>query len=185
MRWWELGTTIYEGIRVVPGGTVLTVGADGAIASRRYWEPHADPAHEGRDEAYYIETYREVLGEAVACRLRRTIAPAGLLMGGGFNSGAICALAGPVVNAQGRKLIAVSSVMPEDYRGSIHHARQWVEICRRHMPHLDVRYITREGLDIFTGMEQGFLAADRPAQPQTVTSPTPCLPRSPPPGRAP
>ena len=156
----EAGTTIFEGIRVVPGGTVLTVGADRTITSRRYWEPHADPAHEGHDEAYYIETYRKVLGEAVACRLRRTIAPAGLLMGGGFDSAAICALAGPVVNAQGRKLVAVSSVMPEDYRGSIRHARRWVEICRRHMPHLDVRYVTRDGLDIFTGMEQGFLAAD-------------------------
>ena len=41
-------------------------------STRRYWEPHADPAHEGRDEAYYIETYRKVLSEAVACRLRRT-----------------------------------------------------------------------------------------------------------------
>jgi asparagine synthase (glutamine-hydrolysing) len=156
----ELGGTAYEGIRAVPGSTVLTVDADGTVASRRYWELHADPAHEGRNEAYYIETYRKVLSEAVACRLRRATRPAGLFMGGGFDSSAICALAGPVVTAQGRKLIAVSSVMPEDYRGTIKHARRWVEMCRRHMPHLDVRYVTREGLDIFTGMEQGFLATD-------------------------
>ena len=164
------GATIFEGIQVVPGGTVLTVRADGTSISRRYWEPHADPAHEGRDEAYYIETYRKVLGESVACRLRRTIAPAGLLMGGGFDSAAICALAGPVVNAQGRKLVAVSSVMPEDYRGSIRHARRWVEICRRHMPHLDVRYVTRDGLDIFTVMEQSFLAADNRHSPNRYVS---------------
>ena len=156
----DIGATAYEGIRAVPGGTVLTVGADGTVSSNRYWEPHPDPAHEGRDEAYYIETYRKVLTEAVQCRLRRATAPAGLFMGGGFDSSAICALAGPVVTAQGRKFIAVSSVMPEDYRGSIHHARKWVEMCRRHMPHLDVRYVTREGLDIFTGMEQAFLNND-------------------------
>ena len=65
-----------------------------------------------------------------------------------------------MVNAQGRKLIAVSSVMPEGYRGAIKHARRWVEMCRRHMPYLDVRYVTRDGLDIFTGMERGFLATD-------------------------
>jgi len=152
------GGTVYEGIRAVPGGTVLTVTADGAPVSRRYWQPHADPAHEGRDEAYYIETYRKVLGEAVACRLRRATRPAGLFMGGGFDSSAICALAGPVVAAQGRKFIAVSSVMPDDYRGTIRHARRWVELCRKVMPHLDVRYVTREGIDIFTGLEQGFLA---------------------------
>src|SRR5262249_14254926 len=123
-------------------------------------EPRADPAHEGRDEAYYIATYRKVLTEAVECRLRRATTPAGLFMGGGFDSAAICALAGPVVTAQGRKVIAVSSVMPENYRGTIKHAGGWVEICRRHMPHLDVRYVTGEGLDIFTFMEAGFLSGD-------------------------
>lgn len=166
----DIGGTHYEGIRGIPGGTVLTVAADGAITSRRYWEPHADPTHEGRDEAYYIETYRKVLAEAVACRLRRATTPAGLFMGGGFDSSAICALAGPVVSAQGRKFIAVSSVMPEDYRGTIHHARRWCEMCRRHMPHLDMRYVTRENLDIFTNMEAGFLATDGPHSPNRYVS---------------
>jgi asparagine synthase (glutamine-hydrolysing) len=157
----DVGATDYVGVSALPGGCVLTVNADGEIASRRYWEPHADPAHEGRDEGYYVETYRKVLSEAVECRLRRAMFPAGLFMGGGFDSSAICALAGPVVTAQGRKFIAVSSVMPEDYRGDIRHdARRWCEICRRDMPHLDMRYVTREGLDIFTFMEQGFLSDD-------------------------
>lgn len=161
----DIGATIFEGIRAIPGGTVMTIAADGQITSRRYWEPHADRAHEGRDEAYYVETYRKVLTEAVECRLRRATTPAGLFMGGGFDSSAICALAGPVVTAQGRKFIAVSSVMPEDYRGTIKHARKWVEMCRRHMPHLDVRYVTREGLDIFTGMERAFLNNDNQHSP--------------------
>jgi asparagine synthetase B (glutamine-hydrolysing) len=107
---------------------VLTVDADGAITPRRYWEPHADPAHQARDEAYYIETYRKVRGEAVACRLRRATTPAGIFMSGRFDSSPIYALAGPVVTAQGRKFIEVSSVMPEGYRGTINHPRRWVEI---------------------------------------------------------
>ena len=65
-----------DDINGVPAATVMTIGADGSLAKRRYWEPHADPAHEGRDEAYYIAAYRRVLGEAVACRLRRVIARA-------------------------------------------------------------------------------------------------------------
>jgi asparagine synthase (glutamine-hydrolysing) len=55
--------------------------------------------------------------------------------------------------------------MPEAYRGTIKHARRWCEMCRRHMPHLDMRYVTRDGLDIFTHMEQGFLATDGPHSP--------------------
>jgi asparagine synthase (glutamine-hydrolysing) len=155
-----IGATDYAGICALPGGSTGVLEAGGRFAWRRYWEPHADPAHEGRDEAYYVRTYREVLEEAVACRLRRAVHPGGLLMGGGFDTSAICALAGPVVAPQGRKFIAASSVMPEDYQGTIHHCRRWVEICRRDMPHLDVRYVTREGLDVFTRMEAGFLATD-------------------------
>jgi asparagine synthase (glutamine-hydrolysing) len=166
----DIGGTTFEGIRAIPGGTVTTIAADGAIASRRYWEPHADPVHEGRDEAYYIATYRKVLTEAVECRLRRASTLAGLLMGGGFDSSAICALAGPVVTAQRRKFIAVSSVMPEDYRGTIKHARKWVEMCRRHMPHLDVRYVTREGLDVFSFMEQGFAREDNVHSPNRYST---------------
>jgi asparagine synthase (glutamine-hydrolysing) len=164
------GATMFEGIEAVPGGTVLIVDAAGAVTMRRYWEPHAAPEHLDRDETYYIETYRKLVTEAVACRLRRATAPAGLFMGGGFDTSSICALAGPVAAETGHKFVVVSSVMPEDYRGAIHHARKWVEMCRRHMPNLDVRYITRDGLDIFTGMEAGFLYGDGPHSPNRYVS---------------
>ncbi len=154
------GETEFEGVKALLGGSILTIDASGAVTTRRYWEPHADPAHVGKGEAYYVEAYRRVLGEAVACRLRRAIAPAGLFMSGGFDTGAICALAGPVLQPSGGKLITVSSVMPEDYVGTIKQVRPWVEVCRRHMPHLDVRYVTSEGLDILDGMERTFLTND-------------------------
>jgi asparagine synthase (glutamine-hydrolysing) len=156
----EIGTTVYVGISALPGGSIGSLDTDGRFAWRRYWEPRADPAHEGQDEAYYIRTYREVLAEAVACRLRRALHPAGLFMSGGFDTGAICALAGPVIAPQGRKLVAASSVMPEGYEGAVPQCRHWVEVCRRAMPHLAVRYVTPDGLDIFTRMEEGFLAND-------------------------
>ena len=50
--------------------------------------------------------------------------------------------------------------MPADYRGTIRHARPWVEMCARDMPHLDVHYVTREGKSVLTGMEQAFLESD-------------------------
>ena len=146
----------------LPGGSVLTLDALGEVSCRRYWTPRADPIHENRDEAYYVEAYRRVLGEAVACRLRRNTASAGLFMSGGFDSTAICALSAPAMEQQGRRLVAVASVMPDGYAGTIHHARPWVEAAGRHMPHVDVRYVTREGLDIFTSLEKGFLENDGP-----------------------
>ncbi len=150
-----------DGINGVAAATVMTIGADGAFTQRRYWEPHADPAHEGRYEAYYVAAYRRVLGEAVACRVRRVIRPPGLIFSGGYDSAAIAGLAGPVL--AGRKLIAAASVMPADYRGSIRHARPWVAMCARDMPYLDVHYVTREGKNILSGLDEAFLQSGGPA----------------------
>jgi asparagine synthase (glutamine-hydrolysing) len=155
----------WDGIGSLPGGAILTLAADGSTTSRRYWAPRAAPEHENQSEAYYVDAYRRVLAEAVACRLRRTMRPAGVFMSGGFDSAAICALAGPVMRAQGRKLVAASSVMPEGYRGTIRHARPWVELCRREMPHIDVRYVTSEGLSVLANLERGFLSHDGPRSP--------------------
>jgi len=146
-----------DGLGHVLGGTVITVGPDGAISEHRYWTPHAAPEHLDRDEAYYIETYRRVLAEAVACRVRRATAPVGLLMGGGFDSGAIAALAGPALQPSGRKLIAAASVSAQE--GTRLDARRWVEACGRHMPHLDVRYVTEVAADPLAGLDRAFYEA--------------------------
>ncbi|HEX4410329.1 MAG TPA: asparagine synthase-related protein [Xanthobacteraceae bacterium] len=155
------GETLFEDICGLTGATVMTAGLDGQIERRRYWTPHADPAHVGRDEAYYVEAYRRVLGEAVSCRLERTIRKAGLVFSGGYDSAAIAGLSATAL--AGRKLIAAASVMPADYRGTIRHARNWVKLCARDMPHLDVRYITREGKNFLNGLHGAFLKTELPA----------------------
>jgi asparagine synthase (glutamine-hydrolysing) len=161
----ELGATLFEGIEALPGGSTLTVGAHGAVARHRYWSPHAANVHLGRDEAYYRQAYRDILAEAVACRVRRATRPAALLLSGGFDSAGIAALAAPALGA--RKLVAVASVLPEGRQDGGPSARQWVEFCQRDMPHLDVRHVTREGADILASAVRLSLAMDRPASPNT------------------
>jgi len=156
------GTTPFAGIRSLSGGAVLTLTLDGAMETRRYWQPRADPVHEGRDESYYVEAYRRVLSEAVACRIRRTSKPAGLFFAGGFDSTAIAGLAAPVLAAQGRKLICASSVMPEGYAGPLRHARPWVELARKALPRIDVRYVTREGRDALDSVGRAYVREDMP-----------------------
>jgi asparagine synthase (glutamine-hydrolysing) len=159
------GATLYDGINGLTAATVLTVRADGESAIRRFWQPAADPAHVGHDEAYYVAAYRRILGEAVACRVGRTLGQPGMLFSGGYDSAALAGLAGPTLRAQGRKLVAVASVMPEDYRGSIRHARPWVDLCRRDMAHLDVRYVTREGRSLLSGLERALAEGDSGTSP--------------------
>jgi len=154
------GLTLFKDVLGLPGGATLTLNANGELSTRRYWEPHDGPAHRHRDENYYIETYRRIFTEAVECRVRRLIGPPALCLSAGYDSTAIAGLCGPILTAKGRKLITVSSVLPEDYTGPIPCPRRWVELCRRDMPHLDVRYFVRRSENLFTNIEKACMAAD-------------------------
>ncbi len=154
-----------EGFGAVPGGCILTVDRSGTLCVHRYWSPRPAPEHLGQDEAYYLKTYREVLGEAVACRVRRAPRPAGLLMGGGFDSTAICGFAAPAAARQGLPFVAVTSVAPDGYGDEAKSVKPWAEAARRHIPNLDVRYADHAGTDIFTDLEQTWLATGAAASP--------------------
>jgi asparagine synthase (glutamine-hydrolysing) len=156
------GATFYAGISATPGGSIVTAIRNGTLERRRYWSPRADPAHENRDEAYYVGQYRAVLAEAVACRLRRLTAPAALMMSAGFDTAAIAGLARPVVEAQQRKLISLSWLGEASELTTRGDLRPWLAACRRVMPHLDVRELSGERQSPLAGIERMFLAHDGP-----------------------
>jgi asparagine synthase (glutamine-hydrolysing) len=160
------GASFFEGIHGLEGGTIARVTAAGEIAVRRYWSPSADPQHLNRDEAYYVKAYREVLAEAVACRVRRARQAPALLLGGGFDTGAIAGLAGPALG--GKKLLCLLSVETAD--GPARGARRWAQILARDMAHIDLRCVPREGADVFTNMEAGFLETGEPHSPNRFAS---------------
>ncbi|MCW3838136.1 asparagine synthetase B family protein [Sphingomonas canadensis] len=141
------GATLFTGIDSLPGGHLLIAQPGREPELRAYWEPHASSAHIGRDESYYVEAYRAILGDAVATRLDGLEKPPGLLLSGGFDSSAIAGLARDPLERSGQRLVAAASVMPSDYSGTIRHAGRWVDLCARDMPWLDIRRVTRDGLD--------------------------------------
>ena len=143
---------LFKGVETLPGGAILVLDREGKAQLRRYWIPRAAAKHIGQDERYYIAAYREVLEEAVACRLRDLKQPPGLLFSGGFDSGGIAALA-ELPLAGRHKLIAATSVMPAHYNGTIRHARRWAQLCATKMPWLQVLHVTREGIDALTDFD--------------------------------
>jgi asparagine synthase (glutamine-hydrolysing) len=148
------GTTFYQGIEALPGGTSLTVHRDGRAELRSYWTPRADPRHAGHDEAYYIETYRALLLDAVSSRVARLLKPPALCLSGGIDSGAIAAMAGPALKNAQMPLIGLSSVARE--AGCAKDARDAVEACARSMPHLDVHYYVRDQETLLDDLERNF-----------------------------
>lgn len=151
------GETFFDQISALPNATLLRIDSAGIATRTTYWEPHAAPEHLGRDEAYYLATYRRTVEEAVACRVRRLIRQPALCFSGGFDSGSIAAFAGPIVAAQGRRVVAIASALAEgEHRLAVRDARVAVEAFRRY-PSLDLHYYVRgEEESVFDDLEASF-----------------------------
>lgn len=150
------GTSLFEGISVLPNAATLRMDRAGSCTFATYWEPHAAPEHLGRDEAYYLQAYRSVIEEAVACRVRRLTRPPALCFSGGFDSGSIAAFAGPIVAAQGRKLVAVTSVLEAgETRHAVRDARAMVEAYQS-WPSLDIHHHVQSEDGVFDDLEVSF-----------------------------
>jgi len=84
--------TFYEGVRKVMPGHTLEVDSGGHLEIRRYWDLPAwsfEPV--SRPDAYYVETYRELLEQAVQSHLMSDV-PLGVFLSGGIDSSAVAAL---------------------------------------------------------------------------------------------
>jgi asparagine synthase (glutamine-hydrolysing) len=83
--------TIFEGIKRILPGQVLTIGHD-RESSEICWNPSMEPLRLKRQEDY-VEAYRDVLDEAVWPRLRRLAGPIASQLSSGLDSSAVAATA--------------------------------------------------------------------------------------------
>ena len=81
--------TIFRAVKKVPAGHFLVADASG-VKIERYWALPSE-VDRGHDEAYYRETLREKLAEAVKIRLVADV-PLGAFLSGGIDSSVVVAL---------------------------------------------------------------------------------------------
>jgi len=86
----ENSSTFFADISELRPGEVLTVSETGRV-SRRCWHPRAEQGVARLSDDDCVERYRELLAEAVRCRLRSTTPPA-VIMSGGLDSTSIAAI---------------------------------------------------------------------------------------------
>ncbi|WP_086736900.1 asparagine synthetase B family protein [Erythrobacter colymbi] len=147
--------TLYEGVTILPGGTLRWFDDAGGGGERRFWEPHAAPEHVGRDDAYYLSTYRKVVEEAIACRVRRLEKPPCLMFSGGFDSGTIAAIAAPIMAARGQAVVAVTSVLNEGEQSPQGDSRALAEAFAGREG-FALHTVARGTDTLVTGLEEGF-----------------------------
>ena len=84
-------STMYRGIRKLMPGHTLEIDESGTLSVQRYWDLSVPVDETARPREYYVQTYRELLEEAVSSHLMSEV-PLGVFLSGGLDSSAVAAL---------------------------------------------------------------------------------------------
>ena len=83
--------TFYRGIRKLMPGHWMEVDRSGQIRVEPYWDLPVTESDRAQPESYYVQTYREMLEQAVNSHLMSDV-PLGVFLSGGVDSSAVAAL---------------------------------------------------------------------------------------------
>jgi asparagine synthase (glutamine-hydrolysing) len=83
--------TFYRGIHKLMPGHWMEVGPSGQVKIERYWDLPVTQNEPSKPESYYIQTFREMLEQAVTTHLMSDV-PLGVFLSGGVDSSAVAAL---------------------------------------------------------------------------------------------
>nr|WP_319564638.1 asparagine synthase-related protein [uncultured Rhodoferax sp.] len=117
---------LYRGISALPPAHYMTVGEKG-ISLRKYWHPPTQNVIRFARDEDYVDAYRQLLEEAVACRLESNGPVAGTLSGG-LDSGAIAVVAAKMLAAKGSNYATYSFVLPAGHKGHERDERELIEL---------------------------------------------------------
>ena len=93
-------STGYKGVyKILPGHYLIHQNEK--LKECQYWKLEPCPTLKLKDNREYIESFKEVLAEAVDCRMRR-IEPIGSHLSGGLDSSSITCVARDLLRKQGR-----------------------------------------------------------------------------------
>jgi asparagine synthase (glutamine-hydrolysing) len=161
----EIGPqSFFHRIERVEPGHVVAIAA-GRLTARRHWNPSRRPiALPGPQD--YSDALRDLLDQAVRCRLRGP-SNVGAFLSGGFDSSAVAATAARLLAPSGGKVIAFTAVPREGYAGAAPRNRVIDEgpyaaataALYSNMEHILIRHEGRSPLD---DLDRIFLAYDRP-----------------------
>jgi len=161
----ETGTqSFFVGIERVEPGHVVNVSAEG-LAIRRHWQPCRQPIALRRPEDY-SETLRNLLDQAVSCRLRGT-GDVGACLSGGLDSGAVVSTAARLLAGSGRRVIAFTAAPREGYhdpagRNRIIDEGPYAAATAALYPNVEHVLVRNEGRSPLADLDRWCFLLDRP-----------------------
>lgn len=151
--------TCFEKVHMLTAGRTFVI-QEKHLKQKSYWQPQKVKPLKLKSEEEYLEAFRELFFEAVHCRMRSAY-PIASLLSGGLDSSAISAVAALKLKEKGERLVALSSVLPEDHNGPEQDERYFIDLVRD-MHNIDVCYITPPGNGVYDNLEDVFRYTENP-----------------------
>ena len=157
--------TPYQNIYLLSAGTSLMVRTYRA-SKQVYWQVEKQPELKMKTDGEYEEAFREVLGEAVHCRLR-SIRPVGVMMSGGLDSTSVACMAAKHLAGNGEHLQAFSAVPMTGYRDWLPAFRRadetpYIEAVQEYSGNIDVTYCRFDGKHPLTDTDRYLAMLEQP-----------------------
>lgn len=161
--------TFFKGIMRLKAANrlVLAVPAE-RFSTGLFWDPRQVKQVRYGKDSDYAEELRELTVQSVHCHLRTLPhIQAAVCLSGGLDSSSIACIAARKLRETGKRLIAVSSVLPENYTGIETDERHYIREVLEQEPNIDVRYVTAEDAGPFdqAEMEAGTRELEAPVSP--------------------
>lgn len=162
----EAGDTFFKGIRYLKMGRLLTLRITGDMDQpliQQYWKPEDINTLRFSSDGQYAEALRELVKASVHCRLRSLPhLPVAVSLSGGLDSSAVACIAAQKLREQNRSLIAVSSVLEENYQGIESDERPYIRAVADQEQNIQIHYVTAKGTGLFEGLNHFFDQTDTP-----------------------
>ena len=159
--------SFYDGIERVPLGHFLRVTPN-SFECRSYWHPCDAPATRFKRDEEYVDALLDILDKATAARLRSTGGISAQLSAG-LDSSSVVASAARLLEPQGRRLTAFTSVPRPGFLGAgmpgrlVSEGPGAADVAAMY-PNVDHVLIDSSGYDLLADMKAWTDAMDEPAQ---------------------
>jgi asparagine synthase (glutamine-hydrolysing) len=152
----DVTQTFFQGIFRIKCAHWLSLEENKRVI-RSYWLPDYPGRLPYTSGDEYIEAMRELIQEAVHCRLRiKEDIPVGVTLSGGLDSSAVACIAARHLKDRGKTLHAFSAVLPMDHQGIERDERSFMEMVLKQEENIAIHYVTAPGSTPFDELETAF-----------------------------
>jgi len=134
--------TFHAGICSLPAGSALTFTSAG-LHVHRYWQPEIRSDLVPRDPEEVFESLRTLLIDAVECRLSDD-SPSAVELSGGLDSSGVAAVAARCLERQGKSLLALAAVVPEEHLADYPDERSFIQEFSS-WPNILIQFVSGQG----------------------------------------